>query len=428
MEIGCYFDDPDNYIESDIDAIILYDQLSRHYFTNYGKHVIEYYLQKALKILLKKPVSWFESLDTDEWYFALLPFRHSLNISHQRYAMDRIWKEIKYRNGINKFVRATYDRCIIDTEMIYHENNNGDTVKGVNVLSLSGGVDSMVCSKICGPFRCAVFINYMNRPNSIEDEEFVIEWCRKINLNLYIRRIDEIKRKDCMTFGLREVYETYTKNVRFACYKKIRLDENESIVMGHNKDDVIENIFTNIAKKQSYENLHGMNTTSIVGGIKFHRPMMHLRKDDIYDIADKLDIQHLSCSTPIWSQRGKIRNTVLPAISEWNNEFINGLMSLSSVCQTMHDLFDNIIDTYIDQYTSHNHISVNLSKSYWKQTRFWKLLFEKTITTKQPSYKSIDALITRISMRTASTFELTKDTRLRLTFNNPHVIIHFDKN
>jgi DNA-directed RNA polymerase beta' subunit len=111
--------------------------------------------------------------------------------------------------------------------------NNGEllqgTVKGgvltdkLITVSISGGVDSMVCSYILKQipninFIC-VHIDYYNRKECEQEEELLKWWCNTIlDVPLYIRRIDEINRPKCMEYELRDLYESYTKNIRFNSY------------------------------------------------------------------------------------------------------------------------------------------------------------------------------------------------------------------
>ena len=59
-----------------------------------------------------------------------------------------------------------------------------------------------------------------------------------------------------MCNDLRDIYEAYTKKIRFNCYKKF--DKHPIVILGHNKDDCFENILTNIAYNSKYDNLKGI--------------------------------------------------------------------------------------------------------------------------------------------------------------------------
>ena len=116
------------------------------------------------------------------------------------------------------------------------------------ILSLSGGVDSMVSAiRLLRDLNQsiivkAVHINYHNRETSDLEEKFVSWFCKSINLELYVGHIKNVKRNNCE----REFYENITKKIRFDTYKYLinlyrtyEINDCEIfVVLGHNKDDV----------------------------------------------------------------------------------------------------------------------------------------------------------------------------------------------
>ena len=88
----------------------------------------------------------------------------------------------------------------------------------------------------------AFMINYLNRETSEDEQEFVTWWCNRINVELYIYRMDNLQRK--RQTNARKDYEEQTKEIRFSCYREF----DRRIVLGHNRDDCIENIFSNLKK------------------------------------------------------------------------------------------------------------------------------------------------------------------------------------
>jgi tRNA(Ile)-lysidine synthetase-like protein len=208
------------------------------------------------------------------------------------------------------------------------------------IVSLSGGVDSMICSllskAVWGPERvvCA-HVNYANRDTADMEEQFVRDWCAHLGLTLYVRKIDEINRPDCMTYDMREMYETYTKCVRMDLYRKTMRGCKCIVLMGHNKDDCFENILTNIAGKTKYDNLEGMQMISECDGMCFGRPLLGIEKKDIVHLARECGVPYLYDSTPKWSQRGKIRDNVLPCINSWHPDAVDGFFHMSTRMKEM---------------------------------------------------------------------------------------------
>lgn len=226
----------------------------------------------------------------------------------------------------------------------------------IPIVSLSGGVDSMVCSYILHlmgiEFAC-VHISYMNRAECAEEVRFLQYWCEYIiRVPLYVRRITEINRPRCMANGFRDLYESYTHNVRFDTYVNI----GEFVMLGHNHDDTVENTLTNLAACSHYDNLLGMR--EFIAQIhrdeplKLLRPLLSVTKSEIYKFAQQFSIPYFVDSTPKWTQRGKIRDIVRPAIQQWNPQLIIGLTTLSSHLSDMTTLLTKLIGHGPDSFRS----------------------------------------------------------------------------
>lgn len=204
------------------------------------------------------------------------------------------------------------------------------------IVSLSGGVDSNVCLHLLKQYYpevevVAVFINYNNREESKQELKFVKKYCAVLGVKLYHRTITEISRKDCHLNGIRELYETVTKDIRFDTYKRVSklvCDKDNFVMMGHNRDDCFENIITNIIAKHSYENLCGTDIMTCVDNIKFWRPLLDVKKKTIVEFAKQTFIPFLNDSTPKWSARGKIRDNVVGALLSINDDAISSYFTL----------------------------------------------------------------------------------------------------
>jgi len=400
-----------------MDKILIYDQLPRHIFRNMPcNHIISYFLLKVLEVLNEIDI---EQLDDARFCFALMPLRHTNRFENINLVISLVWERIKISDNLvlRKFIRACYERCCLvgasevylnksfDKSILYHVPMHKPkftkslvnlNLKDENIIiSLSGGVDSMVSSWcLVNTYKNvkALHINYNNRKTSDEEERFVRWWCGKLGIKCYVRKFNEIKRESMHEIWLRDVYENYTRNVRYHCYKQF--GENAIIVLGHNKDDILENIFTNIANKTKYDNLDGMSEISLVDGIKFYRPLLSMTKREISIYAHENNIPYLPTSTPAWSQRGQIRANIIPSLNKWDPNFVGGLYELSSNVKDMYDIMNDYIQDIIEKaLIENNKIEIKINKIQTSLI-FWRMLLLGFDI--KPSNKSLDNLCTRL--------------------------------
>ena len=415
-----------------ITKILIYDQLVRHCFRNGEfKHVIEFYLQKALQCSLTIIKSGdYKYLANEELVFSLLPLRHTQRWKYINIALSLIWERLDETNlditMLKRFLRAAYSRVPNDQSSYlkfynsfnsfdHNDDNYNDfsdiLVNNIGIkhdpiddgkifegflklistnktqtiiVSLSGGVDSMVCSYVLNDLRktynynlIAVHINYGNKSTACKDENFVIYWCNKLDIPLYVRYIAEIKRDVCMKHELREIYENYTRNVRFSTYKTAWNDADTYpiVILGHNKNDCFENILTNITHCQKYDNLFGMHYVSNLDGITFWRPLLNAEKSEIRSFACKHSIPHLHDSTPTWSQRGKIRDKVMPTLKEWNRDNLDGFFELSKVVSDLYCILEEKVLEMCHR-TTNGRLILHQNELKTNST-LWKRYFEK---------------------------------------------------
>lgn len=425
--------------------IIAYDQIPRHmYRDDDPDNKIENYLNCALIIRNFVHENFeVENLNATEWVFYCLPVRHS-NF-YDKNMLAETWARLESETCENekaiyvKFLKATYEKIqdipleehscsslhfnhtdYTDIMGYYHFINepsymyeNTELYKNIEqfviqnkikkvIISLSGGVDSMVCAFILKKLQevwhfvlTAVHINYCNR--SIREAHFVRDWCAYMKLPLKTRHINEITRDQCMKNGLRETYETYTKKVRFQTYLKAwDTYDYPKVVMGHNYDDCFENILTNILRKDKYEHLKGMRTVSIVEGIQFMRPMLSIDKKDIYVFAHNASIPYLHDSTPSWSKRGTIRDIVRPALHKWEPEVIPAFFELSERLSEYEDIarqyVSNIFETNCTIHSDGN-ITLEFKEPQISKT-IWTHIFERLDI--HVSHKSLENFITKL--------------------------------
>ena len=292
------------------------------------------------------------------------------------------------------------------TETINTICNNLNT-KNI-IISLSGGVDSMVLTTILHKLNfniVAIHINYNNRIESKDEENFLREWCEFNNIKLYVKSINSIKRENIK----RSNYEALTKNIRFSFYHEIMKKEKINyILLAHHKDDIIENIVANICRGRNYLDLAVIREKSCINNINIIRPMISFYKSDIYLFAHFYNIPYFKDTTPDWSVRGKYRNTISPALEDaFTQNVKENLLNISNQADDWNLLIEKeIIKPFSSKVIRFYDIDKTIvtidTKNYINYPiTFWNLIFTNLFNEfklKPPSKKGIQSLINTIQL------------------------------
>jgi tRNA(Ile)-lysidine synthetase-like protein len=305
------------------------------------------------------------------------------------------------------------------------------------IISLSGGVDSMVLVSILNYLNfdiIAIHINYNNRDETKQEQDFIIEWCKFNNIKLYFKEIVEIKRND----SKRSDYESITKNIRFQFYKEIIKKENVNyILLGHHKDDIIENIVANICRGRNYLDLAVIRERNKINDIDFIRPMLNFHKLSIYSFASTYHIPYFKDTTPDWSVRGKYRKTIEPAIQDtFTIQVKENLLNIGNQADDWNYLIQlKIINPFLDLVIFKDNdeakiIEFNIKDYTDYPFSFWFLIFMKIfnkIGQKSPSRKSIETLINLSKKGNNRKIKTTLDKNTFCEIDNFNILIKIIK-
>jgi tRNA(Ile)-lysidine synthetase-like protein len=328
-------------------------------------------------------------------------------------------KTIKNKNGINEILEKanTKENIINNNPKNYIrdlekkiENELNDIIEVMErkelykkdnyAVSISGGVDSMILSyimnKVCKSKNknlLLLHISYGNRECCDKEIELLQEWAYYLEVPLYIRRIDEIKRERSSSF--RTLYEEITRKIRFSFYRYFSCP----VLLGHNKDDCYENIFSNLSKRIHYDNLVGVKQISKESDIYILRPLMNIMKKEIYDYADYNDIPHLYDSTPEWSNRGKMRDILIPSINNFDKELLPGLYEYSKYTEFLEKQWNISFKEWIKKIKKNINIEIpkdEFFNSNYINLNFWIQLWFTLELETRPSNNSFKNVIIHI--------------------------------
>lgn len=280
-------------------------------------------------------------------------------------------------------------------------NDDTPTKKVAVVVSLSGGVDSMVIASVLAYLveSChyylhllAVHIDYANRPESSAEAAFCRNFCQRLGISFQCRRIDEITRG----VAARDEYETMSRQVRYEEYRKA-VEEGKrkttllgaksrrdkiGVMLGHHRGDLRENVLSNAHKGSGPLDLSGMTAVSENDGVTLFRPLLPLEKTAIFDYAHKFGVPYFKDTTPHWSTRGKLRNKLLPLLEEIYGEgSMNNLSNLAVESDECRDLVQRIaLRPFLDQVV-YKPMGISFDTAPWKNQGafFWKFVLREAL-------------------------------------------------
>jgi tRNA(Ile)-lysidine synthase TilS/MesJ len=446
--------------ENLIGQVIYLDQFSRH-FQRAGlitEQKVKDNRLKAINIIMANLID-LRTMDEIEIVFALMPFKHLEIYNFIFEYLHNVWlngKKLVDFSRLQKFYIDTYKKAFTldrvrsslitshtlepyDASLIcdyYPDRYSSDDwslngLAGEKLLdlvpeskvavSLSGGVDSMVLltllkykgadvkgtnvkgtnvkgtnvkgTNVKGTNVKAVHIIYGNRAESEHEYRLLAEFCAKLEVPLIVYRIQWLRRGECD----RQFYEDMTRELRFMVYRALGCP----VVLGHIKDDVIENIWTNIAHCHHLGNLKKMETEEVQLGVRLLRPFLGVEKADIYRVSELIGIPYFKNTTPSWSNRGKFREHFHKATMAQYSEGINKkIIEFSEAVQTQGLLLNKLL--YDPIYESFKDESVNITTAFKARldANSWVGIFEhichKFLGCSRPSTKAVKDFCERL--------------------------------
>jgi tRNA(Ile)-lysidine synthetase-like protein len=276
-----------------------------------------------------------------------------------------------------------------------NENEMKSTMPTPVLVSLSGGVDSMVIVSVLSYLvgSClynldvrAVHIDYANRAESAAEAAFCERYCRERNVAFGCRRIEEVTR------GLtaRDEYEAVARKARFDMYRwtiQDAIDDTGAngqigVFLGHHRGDLRENVLSNAHKGCGPLDLSGMTSVSMNDGVALFRPLLSLEKKDIFDYAHKFGVPYFKDTTPHWSTRGKLRTKLMPLLEEIYGEgSMNNLSNLAVESDACRELLHKVaMGPFLDQ-VEHKSMGLMFNTDAWKDQGlfFWKFVLRSAL-------------------------------------------------
>jgi len=233
---------------------------------------------------------------------------------------------------------------VIDTIKKFNLIQSGDKI----VLGVSGGPDSIsmlnILNEIKEQFKFEIYvahINHMIREEAEDDEIYVQNYCKKNNIEFYVKRIDVQQFANTNKIGTEEA----GRNIRYEFFEEVMQEVGANkIGIAHNKNDKIETIIMNLIRGSGISGLKGIEP---IRDNKYIRPLIECERQEIEQYCEKNNLNPRIDKTNFENDytRNKIRNIVIPYIQkEFNPNIIQTMDRLSQVATEESDYINKQTD------------------------------------------------------------------------------------
>lgn len=203
--------------------------------------------------------------------------------------------------------------------------------KNVNtiVVGVSAGPDSMALLHYLRTntnynIICA-HINHNVRKQSIEEEQYLKEYCQHNSITFESYTIKEYKEKN---------FENEARIYRYNFYEKIlNKYKTNYLFLAHHADDLIETILMKIVRGSNLEGYAGIKEISKKNNYYIIRPLLNYTKDEILNYNKKNNIKYYIDNTNKDNKytRNRFRNNLLPLLKEEDKNIHKKFLAYSKI-------------------------------------------------------------------------------------------------
>ena len=236
---------------------------------------------------------------------------------------------------------------LIERFQEYVNRQNLFTRQDKILLTVSGGVDSMVLMSLCVNSGYNVGVAHCNfslrGQESDEDEIMVQESARRYGIECYNKRFDTLGEME----RTGESMEMAARRLRYEWFYELCDKHNYTVIaIAHHIDDSIETFFINMLRGTGLRGLTGISNR--IGRVV--RPLMFATRKEILDYAlhKHITFREDSSNRSTKYLRNKIRLGLIPRLKEINPRFAfmmnQNVARLTATQQFIDSAIDNIFE------------------------------------------------------------------------------------
>ena len=228
------------------------------------------------------------------------------------------------------------------------------TPRGKYIIALSGGADSvsllLVLKHLESEFGISLEAAHCNfhlrGDESLRDEEFCKQLCRRLHVPLHLVHFDTHAYADLHHVSI----EMAARDLRYAYFEQLRRDIHaHDICVAHHRDDSVETLLLNLVRGTGLRGLRGIQPRNA----HIIRPLLSHSRQQIEQYLDALGESYVTDSTNLHNdvKRNKIRLNIIPLLRELNPSVSQSIFETSLRVTEALKIFDDAIQHAIADVT-----------------------------------------------------------------------------
>ena len=222
--------------------------------------------------------------------------------------------------------------------------------KDIVIIGLSGGPDSMCLLNILLSLKkdlkiiCA-HINHNIRKESIEELEFIKNYCKEKNIILETTTFEKKSSEtDYNELELREKRYTYFKEI-------INKYKAQYLFTAHHGDDLIETILMRLTRGSNLKGYSGFQVETNKNNYKIIKPLIFMTKEEINSYNEENNIPFVIDKTNEEDNytRNRYRHHILPFLKSENKNVHLKYLKFSKELQRYYEFVDKTVKQEIDK-------------------------------------------------------------------------------
>lgn len=251
-------------------------------------------------------------------------------------------------------MQQAFEQFIQDKALFTYENRL--------LLTVSGGIDSVVLAQLCYDAGYSFGIAHCNfqlrGEESEQDEQFVKTLAQTYQVPFYTTRFQT--KKYAEENGIST--QMAARDLRYGWFEKIRTQHQYDFTLtAHHQDDVLETILVNLTRGTGLAGLHGILPKNGV----IVRPLLFATRKEInaFLTEKQLTWREDSSNTSIDYVRNRLRHDVIPVLRDINPQVATAVFQMAERIQEVEKIVSQSIDATTRLFVSTKNDAVWLKKA-----------------------------------------------------------------